>query len=936
MPVASKLLGAERSDRLDAAACVDLDPDGIYALRGTLAFDDDGEVRGVAAERMGLTAVVRTGGVVAVAVRIALVDALDDSSPYVRERAAAALGRHLEPQAGSAGDVDVAPRPLAIARLAEATAVDSMWRVRRAAVRALAGTQSEAVLPLLCDALDDPFWRVRYAAIQALAPRPGCEALVAARVAAPASARKQAALAYLGSLLRGDRSLPVAPAEPEREHGVDAVLADEDPAVVAARLARTADADVRAGDLVAMLTSPHDVLRRLAQKRIETRARPDELEAALGLLEERRTPYAAQTVHRLLARTDTCALRRAVLDGKGAAPGAVAWALEDATSRGEDVGALAGEQLSHPDVRVRRAAARAATGATPTAALVGGLSDVDDPVKVGCVGALASRLETDAGVLEAVLAIDPAHAPPPVARAIVAVFAGALGGALGLRARDVLARAVFSHDPSARSAAAASLAHAGLLSEGERSRFLADPDPWIRSSALDEAAALRALEADADPTVRRDAFQLLSRGRLPSVRAVSLAAACDDPWLRALAAAALGSHGEPEALLAILRLTRDRAPMVRAAAADALAARPDAGAACLALVLREPPADEELRLAAHGRLVQEGSPRAFQALVEDLAGREMSPRARDALLGMSLAYPDAVRAGSPFSFEPRPAREPAQDRSAAPARAAPAPPRRALGKTGLALSPLAISGAFELPLSCLERAREAGVNTFFWEPDYRAMSGFLAQAPRKEELVVIAGSYEADARTIERDVDRALRRLRVERLGVMLLFWVRSPARLSREAYDCLARLRERGKVGAIGLSTHRRDLATQAIVAGGWDVVMCRHSAAHPGVELSVLPAAREHGVGVITFSALVYGRMLMPGEGGVRMEAADCYRYSLVQPGVTSCLSAPRRQRELEENLKALQTSTLATEAVARLRAHGARVHDDNRAFVALVRQG
>ena len=34
----------------------------------------------------------------------------------------------------------------------------------------------------------------------------------------------------------------------------------------------------------------------------------------------------------------------------------------------------------------------------------------------------------------------------------------------------------------------------------------------------------------------------------------------------------------------------------------------------------------------------------------------------------------------------------------------------------------------------------------------------------------------------------------------------------------------------------------------------------------------------------------------------AADCYRYSLSQPGVTACISAPRRPEELIENLAAL----------------------------------
>jgi diketogulonate reductase-like aldo/keto reductase len=297
---------------------------------------------------------------------------------------------------------------------------------------------------------------------------------------------------------------------------------------------------------------------------------------------------------------------------------------------------------------------------------------------------------------------------------------------------------------------------------------------------------------------------------------------------------------------------------------------------------------------------------------------------------MTLAYPDEATAGTHLTYEARSAsyEEPR------------APPRveghlRELGRTGVHVSPLVISGAFELSTVSLARAREAGVTSFFWEPDYRALSEHVARAPRKSDLTIIAGSYEADAKTIARDVDRALTRLRIDALGVMLLFWVRSRARLSDEAFDCLTRLKEQGKVRAIGFSTHDRALAADAITARPWDVVMCRHSAAHPGIEAELLPIARARGAGVIGFSALVYGRMLGPDASGARIDAADCYRYSLAQAGIDACISAPRRPRELEENLAVLRDSSLDDATVARLRAHGARVREDNRAFVSLVRR-
>ncbi|MEO8550097.1 MAG: hypothetical protein ABI678_08985, partial [Kofleriaceae bacterium] len=110
------------------------------------------------------------------------------------------------------------------------------------------------------------------------------------------------------------------------------------------------------------------------------------------------------------------------------------------------------------------------------------------------------------------------------------------------------------------------------------------------------------------------------------------------------------------------------------------------------------------------------------------------------------------------------------------------------------------------------------------------------------------------------------------------------------------------------------------------------RHSAAHPGIETELLPAARERGTAVITFSALSYGRMV---SGPDAPSAADCYRYSLAQPGVTAVISAPRRRGEVRENVTALALPPLTTPELAALRAHGTGVRAENQRLASLLRQ-
>jgi diketogulonate reductase-like aldo/keto reductase len=264
-------------------------------------------------------------------------------------------------------------------------------------------------------------------------------------------------------------------------------------------------------------------------------------------------------------------------------------------------------------------------------------------------------------------------------------------------------------------------------------------------------------------------------------------------------------------------------------------------------------------------------------------------------------------------------------------------PRRPLGATGLEVSALALSGAYQLPVASLREAHAAGVNLFFWEPRYLTLTRFVReQRCRRAELVLAAGSFGGSPAAVEADLDTALRRLRTDHLDLFLIFWVRSAQRLDDELHARLMALKAAGKVRAIGFSTHHRALAAETIARQPWDAIMIRHSAAHPGAEHDLLPIALERHVGVLTFSALCYGQLLRRMQPDLEPpSAADCYRYTLSQPGVAACLSAPRRRRELEENLAVLASPLLSAARLDELRAHGALVHAESSRFNTLVRQ-
>jgi len=402
--------------------------------------------------------------------------------------------------------------------------------------------------------------------------------------------------------------------------------------------------------------------------------------------------------------------------------------------------------------------------------------------------------------------------------------------------------------------------------------------------------------------VRRAAARLLVGS--DDAGAALLALADPDPWIRARACRV--SLADDRVLARVLRLLVDRDHAVRAAAHAAVETVDDA------------------RIDPDSIPVGDARRGAYSWLLRSLDDDAIA-RARAAVANETDPATRRLLAGVCGETIERPARAVVEPTPVQPvARVA----RRPFADFDVA--PLAISGAYDISERSLAVAQAAGVDLYFWEPGYSALTRFLRVRARRDCVRVVAGTYHADAASIRADVDRALRRLRRDTLDAFLLFWTRSPARL--DAFTILEDLKRAGKVRAIGFSTHHRDLAHAALETHPWDVVMIRHSAAHPGIETLLLPTARERGAAVLTFSALTYGRML---TGSGAPSPAECYRYSLAQPGVTAVISAPRRHVELLANLAALAEPTLAPERIAALREFGLGVRAESQRFNTLLRQ-
>jgi aryl-alcohol dehydrogenase-like predicted oxidoreductase len=928
-PATVRLLDEAAEARREAVEAVDTTAlPGRYALRQALLADEDAEVRASAARRLGDTRDRRFAA--------ALIEALFDPMPSVRDRAWRALAR-----LGARELLPYADR---------AVREEPVWWVRRAAIRAAASVAGSGALELLLRALEDPFWRVRNAAVQALGWLGETDAAVRQRVRGAGegagSGPVRAAVSYLEGVwgasgpVAGDAVL-LAPA---RAAVREEALEDEDPAVVTARLERMPALAVPPVKLVEWLGDPHEALRTLARRRLIERRDPEAIRLAMRWLEEPRVPHAAEEVRSLLGRLDVDELALAArILGEPPRPGAVAWAAWIAVRRDqadlvERVRALA----RHEEPAVRRAAISGLVHDPASRELVlAALEDPDASVREEVLAAWERRPPAPSAIMafaRALAAFAPRARAPRERRAVVEA-AGCLGD------EALLVRGCSDEDVSVRSVALSERAVRGSLTPQECREALRHEDPWIRTAALDLPSACEACVGDQDFSVRRAAMELVvsHAAKIPreEVSAVALAVAgSPDPWMRARAADLLDAEGSGEELEALLRLSLDPAPMVRAAAATGLEECATLDARLAALLART--ADAEVRTSAYTWLLRRADTDAFKQLCAALRNASEPERVVAHLEAMTLVFPDEVVATAPDIERRRPSRP--KKEKAGSKRAPPEPPTRAswraLGSTGITLSPLVLSGANGLSPASLTEAHEAGVNAFFWEPDYSQLTRFLRSSrSHRPGLVFIAGTYHSGAEAIRRDVESALRQLRTDWLDVFLLFWVRSPERLNPENLAALEQLRTEGKLRAFGFSTHLRDVAVEALRRHPWPVVMTRHSAAHPGAEVALFPEAAARGTGILTFTATCYGRLLRPTQGmpsdATLPSAVDCYRYSLSQPGVSACLSAPRSHRELMQNLEVLDRPWMMPEALEAMRAHGARVRAHNLRFNALVRQ-
>ncbi len=253
---------------------------------------------------------------------------------------------------------------------------------------------------------------------------------------------------------------------------------------------------------------------------------------------------------------------------------------------------------------------------------------------------------------------------------------------------------------------------------------------------------------------------------------------------------------------------------------------------------------------------------------------------------------------------------------------------RMLPHLGKRVLRLGLSASYGLDEAGIREAFARGLNYVFWPPTARTLARVLREEVRRDRdrLVIATGPTFGLLRgSIRRRAEAALRLLGTDYLDVFQLYWVGRMSALSGGVMEELVKLREEGKVRALGVSIHDRRRAGRLAADSPLDLLMIRYNAAHPGAEQDIFPHLAARRPAVVAYTATAWTRLLRAPRGwkGPPATAGDCYRFCLTSPHVDVVLSASGKAERLRQNLAALEKGPLSPEEEAAMRARGRAVH-------------
>jgi aryl-alcohol dehydrogenase-like predicted oxidoreductase len=133
------------------------------------------------------------------------------------------------------------------------------------------------------------------------------------------------------------------------------------------------------------------------------------------------------------------------------------------------------------------------------------------------------------------------------------------------------------------------------------------------------------------------------------------------------------------------------------------------------------------------------------------------------------------------------------------------------------------------------------------------------------------------AASVTEELEGSLRRLGVDAIDLYQIHWP-DPESEIEEAWEALARLRERGKVRWIGVSNFNVAQMKRVMEIAPITSLQPPYSMLRPAIEAEILPYVRDNGIGVVNYSPMLSGMLTgkMSAERVAAMPEDDWRRKS------------------------------------------------------------
>ena len=253
--------------------------------------------------------------------------------------------------------------------------------------------------------------------------------------------------------------------------------------------------------------------------------------------------------------------------------------------------------------------------------------------------------------------------------------------------------------------------------------------------------------------------------------------------------------------------------------------------------------------------------------------------------------------------------------------------QRLLGETGISVGRIGISSSYGAGPEVYEAALDHGCNYFTWGTFIKGRSSAfisfmrnIIAAKRREEIILGLLSYSHTVTLGDLFLKSALKRLGTDYIDCLILGYYssRPPDRI----LEWTQRLKERGIIRAVGITTHNRSIVAPLSQEQLLDFFHIRYNAVHRGAERDIFPLLPHSRPGLVTFTATCWGKLMNQKKLSAEMKAlsaGDCYRFVLERDEVDVCMMGVRDLAMLEDNLKIIEKGPMSFDEIEGVTAVG-----------------